>query len=304
MKCAVFSSLGLGDGLLALILSNNLQKNNWDVITFHDPLKELASWFPLQKIASFPLIEELAVYQRIFIFFEKTSRMQPIIQECLSKYRAITTMINPIATAHTDYPFWEESRFNGAISFADNLLQFCKTGLQLEKTTKENGISPPAEWRAGRFSKRVILHPTSSKEDKNWPKKKYLLLAKKLQIEGFEPVFALHPQERADWLQLETCTPAPHFSTLSELAAYVYESGYFIGNDSGIGHLASCLGLPTLTICRNKQTAQFWRPSWSPGVILHPSMLIPNIKHMRWRDKYWKQSISVNRVISTFHEII
>ncbi|PZQ39214.1 MAG: hypothetical protein DI559_09145 [Ectopseudomonas oleovorans] len=33
----------------------------------------------------------------------------------------------------------------------------------------------------------------------------------------------------------------PHFSNVRELAAYLYESGYIIGSDSGVGHLAAAL---------------------------------------------------------------
>ena len=299
MKSAVFCCLGLGDGLLSLILANNLKENGHEVTTFHPQLSQLESWFPGQSIQSFPSVQELAGFQRIFIFLEKTPWMQVILNECLSKYRSITTVINPIATPNTDYPFWEECLFNGSNSFADNLSTFCKTVLQLEKTTKENGVKIPSGLVAKRFPQRVILHPTSSKEEKNWPREKYLALATKLKEKGYDPIFALSPQEREGWLDVNT----PYFASLGDLAAYIYESGHFIGNDSGIGHLASCLGVPTLTICRNKQTAKFWRPSWSKGVVLYPRSFIPNIKFMRLRDKYWKKSISVERVLFTFNRM-
>jgi heptosyltransferase III len=92
----------------------------------------------------------------------------------------------------------------------------------------------------------------------------------------------------------------PLFSGQSEMTAFICESGYMIGNDSGIGHLASCLGLPTVTICRSEQNGRFWRPSWAPGKLITPYKWIPNLKGLRWRDQHWKTWISVRRVLDNF----
>jgi ADP-heptose:LPS heptosyltransferase len=150
-----------------------------------------------------------------------------------------------------------------------------------------------------RYPKRVVIHPKSSRESKNWPWQKFANLAEELEQEGFEPWFILTPAEK------ETVPPCrcPDLRNLSEMAHFVAESGAMIGNDSGIGHLASCLGLPTVTICRHKQASLFWRPAWSPGTILTPPQLLPNLKGMRWRDKYWKHCISVGRVQNAFLDL-
>jgi ADP-heptose:LPS heptosyltransferase len=34
----------------------------------------------------------------------------------------------------------------------------------------------------------------------------------------------------------------PDFQSLSDVAAFIYESGRFVGNDSGLAHLASNVG--------------------------------------------------------------
>ena len=96
---------------------------------------------------------------------------------------------------------------------------------------------------------------------------------------------------------------APLFANLSELAVFVCESGYMVGNDSGIGHLASNFGLPTLTICRSYQNALFWRPAWTIGEVITPSPWIPNLKGLRWRDRHWKKWISVNKALKGFHRL-
>jgi hypothetical protein len=351
--------MGLGDGLIALVLSNNLHLNGAEVTTFHPFLANLQEWFPHLPLRSFPLPDDLEGilegFDHYFLIYEKTPWMQAVLGHCQTFYPKRTTVLNPIATANRDYPYWEEGRFDGTRSFVENLYRYCKDVLRFAVATKSNGIEIPNHVRSKRFMNRVIFHPTSSRPGKNWKEEKYCALAAKLQDKGFAASFILTEEERQGWelnalycdrsscvnlgwLRLRQIVPprspcysamvslartallrfgfvslspnshnlsgrsidAPVFSGLSELAAFVCESGYMIGNDSGIGHLASCLGLPTVTICRNEQSVRFWRPAWAPGRIITPSKWIPNVKGLRLRDKHWKKWISVNKVFDEF----
>jgi heptosyltransferase III len=296
MKVGIFSCIGLGDGLLALILANNLAAQGHAVTLFHPSLTELQSWFPDIPIHPFPA--QLPPLDRIFIFYEKTDAMDRIIKLCQAEHPESTTILNPIATPNTDYPYWEEGQFDGRLTFADNLYHFCRDILTLPQATKHNGIAPPEGIKRHKFSKRVVIHPTSSRPGKNWAKDKYLQLAKQLQQRGFEPVFIVSPKELPEWPEAQT------FPSLSALATFVAESGSMIGNDSGIGHLASCLGLPTVTICKNERTANFWRPAWSPGKVCLPYRFVPNLKGWRLRDEQWQKWISVNGVLKSFLRLI
>ncbi len=301
-KVVVLSCLGLGDGLISLVLSHNLRLNGYQVTTYHPFLAGLQTWFPHLPIQPFPDLEELAKTlsecSRIFIFYEKSSWMQAIIAYCLEHFPANTLILNPIATPNRDYAYWETGKFDGNLPFVDNLYNFCKDRLGLEKSVKSNGIQPPLDAQKNRHPKRVVLHPTSSRPGKNWPQEKFFKLSERLKKIGYEPVFILTKDEKHEWQGLGI--DAPSFSTLSESARFIYESGYMIGNDSGIGHLASCLGIPTLTICRNALTAKFWRPAWAHGDVLFPPAWVPNLKGLRWRDKHWKKWISVGKVFNRF----
>ncbi len=164
----------------------------------------------------------------------------------------------------------------------------------MKNPVRENGIICPPGVSSRKFLRRVVIHPTSSRPGKNWSKRKFLKLFSRLEKRGFEPDFIVGKEERKEFPE------APVFETLSDMAAFVAESGFMIGNDSGIGHLASALGLPTLTLCRNARTADFWRPDWAPGVVCLPSRWLPNIKGLRWRDRRWQWGISVNRVRRKF----
>ncbi|HUD01962.1 MAG TPA: glycosyltransferase family 9 protein [Rhabdochlamydiaceae bacterium] len=297
MKIAVFSCAGLGDCLLTTILSQNLASHGHDrgheVVTFHPFMSQMQSWFPRLPLRPFP--PKLEEFDRFFIFYEKSDWMFKVLETCQAKFRDKTTVLNPIATPNTDYPYWEEGRFDGNQTFADNLVAFCKM-IGIEKAVKSNGISLPAGLQPRRYLKRVVLHPTSSRPGKNWPRLKFLKLAERLSESGYEPVFIVSPAERIEWPE------APLFSSLDEMARFVGESGFMIGNDSGIGHLASCIGVPTVSLFKNERTANFWRPSFAPGEICLPQGWLPNLKGLRWRDKYWHWGLSVGQVFRTFEK--
>lgn len=295
MKYAIFSCAGLGDCLLTLILSENLRREGHEVTTFHPFMLEMQAWFPRLPIRPFP--PQLEEFDRFIVMVEKSERMQGVLTQCLSSYRNQTIVLNPIATPNTDYPYWEEGQFDGRECFADNLVTFCQSRLGIKRAEKANGMTLPLDVKPRSKPKQVVIHPTSSRPGKNWPRAKFLKLAKQIQKKGYDPIFVVSPKERIDWPE------APAFKNLEEMVRCVAESGLMVGNDSGIGHLASCFGLPTLSLFKNERTADFWKPAFAPNIALTPKGWLPNIKGMRWRDHYWHWGISVRRVLRAFDQL-
>jgi hypothetical protein len=301
VRVIVLSCLGLGDGLISLVLSHNLQKNGHQVLTIHPFLKALQAWFPHLPIEphSSLMLEDLASFDKIFLFHEKTPRMLEIQEYCLKHHPDKIVVLNPIATVRTDYPFWENGKFDGSQTFVDNLVHYCSHELGLKSVTKANGLKVPAHVQLKKYPKRVVIHPTSSQDSKNWPWDKFMGLARELEIQGWDPQFLLTKEEKGKY---PSCA-SPKMHNLEEMAAFVAESGAMIGNDSGIGHLASCLGLPTVTICRKAQVAKFWRPAWGKGKVVASPPWLPNLKWMRWRDRHWKKFISESQVLKAFADL-
>ncbi|NGX45766.1 MAG: hypothetical protein K940chlam2_00946 [Chlamydiae bacterium] len=294
MKCAIFSCMGLGDGLIIQTLAHNLQKGGHAVTIYHPFLEALQEWFPGRPFQKFPT--SLPECDRHFIIYERSDHMKALMEEAIQKYPEKTTILNAIATPRSDYPYWEQGRFDGREPFAVNLAHFCRDILKIEGAGHGNGIAVPAGVERGKYLKRVVIHPTSSRAGKNWSKKKFIQLAQQLRKAEYDPVFILTSQEKEDWPEVN----APQFASLDAVARFVAESGAMVGNDSGIGHLASCLGVPTLTICRNQMAADFWRPAWAPGSVIVPPKWIPNLKGMRWRDQKWQAFVPVSRVLRAF----
>lgn len=270
MKIAIFSCMGLGDGLISLVLSNNLACAGHEVDTYHPFMKQMQPLFPDLPIKDRPKDTNfIKNYSKLIFIYEKSPWMLHLLNEAKSNYPKKMTILNPIATPNTNYPYWEEGRFNGNHPFVENLVNYCKNILNLPSTTKENGIQLHPDVKPKKYPNRVILHPTSSRLGKNWTPAKFIRLSKELKKEGFEPVFILTEKEKIDWQNIN----APSFENLIELTYFIAESGFMIGNDSGIGHLASCVGIPTLTICRTKLAANFWRPTWAKGKTVVPPPL-------------------------------
>ncbi len=72
-----------------------------------------------------------------------------------------------------------------------------------------------------------------------------------------------------------------------------------IGSDSGVGHLASACGVPTVTICERMRNMRRWKPAWAEAVVAQPVWL--PLRSLRRR--YWKEATTVNRVLRAFHQL-
>lgn len=325
---AIAASKGVGDGLITLVLANNLAKNNFDVTVFSNPISQLNGWFPNFTIVPYPkadLLQTLNQFDLVFAdaYSEVTKNIDeknfPMLAKkfvffCMADFdsKLIYDQSDDLAHRISDpeklqklLPLVKGSgvhigRLDNKAAMIDRMAIFCDKILQLKNVTHDNGIVPLPNLIHHRFPKRIIIHPTSSNPVKNWPPIKFIALATKLKSAGFEPVFTVSPTERVKWkAYAQDKFSVPEFPTLSELAKFVYESGHMIGNDSGVGHLASNLGIPTLTICRTGNKFFRWRPGWSKGIVI-------KTKHKLkfFGKQHWHWLISVNKVYRTFLDFV
>ena len=303
-RAGVFCHKGVGDGVVSLVLSNNLQLNGWSVDTYQNLMGSMQAWFPHLPIVTYPDVEELpkilSKYDWFFVFKDDSSPFsERLIQEGKRRFPDRMRVIYVYPSKHiVNEPYYSDCKINPSLPVAENMSLLCEKILQLPKITKSNGFIPPLELVYRKHRKRVAIHPTSSREGKNWPKEKYVKLALYLRSNGYEPVFIAGSEFAVEGFV------ALSFSTLDSLSRYLYESGYLIGNDSGLGHLASALRIPTLTFSRRKALAHLWAPSFHINVVVTPHSLIPNISGFRLRDQYWKKFISVNKAIRGFNRLV
>lgn len=279
MKIAVVAARGLGDGLLAMILSHHLINSGHDVTTFSSAIVDLQKWFPRQKILPFP--QDLTAF----------SDYDKIIS---ADYSILCDGFSA-----PDFLILKHSLFNLRKTHVENLIDSCKNILKLPSYGPENGITPLLGLKKNRYPKRVVFHGSSGHPSRNWPVAKFLKLSDRLQKMGYETAVAVAPHERDLWQG--TDITLPQFSSLCETATYIYESGFLIGNDSGLGHLASNLGIPVLSLFARQSYADFWRPGWGKNIVVTP---LPLLIGASLKKRYWKQTLPVSKVLKRFKELV
>jgi heptosyltransferase III len=99
------------------------------------------------------------------------------------------------------------------------------------------GLVPRIETKPAQARDSIILHPFSGSARKNWP----LCL--------FRQVAAQLPSA-VEWTAgpEDDLPDATRFDNLAELADWITGARLYIGNDSGITHLAAATGIPTLAL--------------------------------------------------------
>ncbi len=294
-RLAIVCSDGLGDGLVMLIASCHLRTIGYEPVIFSPHLSGFGPWLPEERPRPHPKSwpEALETFDAVLLQHDNTARAHAIASLRTPRFPVYVFYTNYRLSKHGPLPnplvfdyCFDESR-----TMVDNIV----CGLEAlfsSKALSDTGLRPPAHLVHRKFDRRVALHPISGHPFRNWPKRKFLALSKRLKSLGFEPFFLLTPDLRGEWPEEN----ALFFSSLQDLAAFIYESGYFIGNNSGPGHLASSLSIPTLILGHQELHLRFWRPGWLQGGILFPSRKIPK----PLRDRYWKLFISIRSVLNSF----
>ncbi|HSX12129.1 MAG TPA: glycosyltransferase family 9 protein [Rhabdochlamydiaceae bacterium] len=288
-QVAVIPSKGIGDALLMMIASHQLLLHGYEVTTFHEKLKELQDWFVGHRFAKKETLET-GHYELIIAQNDNS----PFISSLIEKARAPLSIFYPSYHSYKHAPLFKlDQVFNAAQPMADNIAASISRLLG-GSPSKENGLCAPNHLTHRKYQKRIVLHPTSSLPSKNWSPVKFLKVAAHLKRKGYEPVFAVSMEEKKAWDFLSFELQA--FDRLDALAAFLFESGGLIGNDSLLGHLASNLQIPTLVIADNPHLLALWRPGWLLGAVVTPPAWVPS----KIRERFWRSLISSKKVANYF----
>lgn len=302
-RVALLPAKGLGDALVVMIAAYNLQQNGCEVTFFSDYVYQLRDWFPLVKVKPFPAPEKLelalAEFDKVFMDVGKIAHSENVKPYLTPKYFLFSTS-ERLEKFPNDDVLAERTvligNLGGFTPLVDKMVVFCRDILELKQAVKENGITPLAGLQYRKHKKRIMIHPTGTNASRRWPPEKFIELASVLKSQGWDPVFSLSPAELPEWQPIiNNEFLLPKFPSVSDLAGFLYESGYFIGNDSGPGHLASCLMIPTLSIWKKVKQLR-WQPGWGLSELALPLKIPFFIKSRR----YWHRLLSVKRVLKAF----
>jgi heptosyltransferase III len=110
--------------------------------------------------------------------------------------------------------------------------------------------------------KIALIHPAAAFATKQWATEHFARVAEFLSDRGFAPVAIAAPNERAllEKLCSEAAVKITTFDlSLPEVTALAAHSQLFVGNDSGIAHIAAAVGTPAVVIFGSSNIAH-WRP--------------------------------------------
>jgi len=284
-KIAIIGGFGLGDTLIQMVMVRNIMNAGYEVTLFSNILNQLAAWFHNRTIRPDVSAEffnaELAPFSKI-----------------LASGGPPTTISSQLKPKWINYKL----DFNNRVSMVQNVTHFTKDFFHISSPTVETGIQAPASLRWRQHVKRVVIHPTSAEDSKNWPVEKFTKLAQQLARQQFDVVFIMSEAELDAWTpRIDSRFATIGFPTLDGCAAFIYESGFFVGNDSGGGHLAACLHIPTLSIHGRTGKSRLWRPDWGTVEVISPAF---NLVGRSLRQACWKHFLTVGRVRRAFEKLV
>ena len=111
-------------------------------------------------------------------------------------------------------------------------------------------------------AKIALIHPATAFVTKQWATEKFARVAESLADRGFAPVAVGAPQDREILKSMLEQATVPITSldlSLPEVSALAARSRIFVGNDSGIAHIAAAVGTPSVVIFGSSNVAH-WRP--------------------------------------------
>jgi len=135
----------------------------------------------------------------------------------------------------------------------------------LQVTAKERAEAERLLGRGGRRGEYVVLHPGSGSRRKNWPAQEWIEVIKAVG-RGRDVVVTEGPADGDPVASLVSKWPdaiAPpqivRPPSLETLVSIIAGAALYLGNDSGVTHLAAAFGVPTVAVFGPTDPA-VWRP--------------------------------------------
>jgi ADP-heptose:LPS heptosyltransferase len=152
--------------------------------------------------------------------------------------------------------------------------------------------------------KFCVLHGGSGSAGKNWPFERFARIADMLRKTGKNIIWIKGPAESE--LQFPGNDSTVENARLSTLAALLQRAEMFLGNDSGVAHLAAAVGSPSLVLF-GPSDPKVWAPRGDRVRVLYNKVSCCSPCHMTGRlpracDRACLTGISVEEVLSATAE--
>ncbi len=216
------------------------------------------------------------------------------------------------------FPPWDEK-----VHLTDHLLkQFVRQGLppsepipklHLKEGDREwarnfwegKGITPEER------TKVIVLHPGSGSKKKVWPLERFSTLARTLQhhlgtkiLTVLGPAEGIETQKAFEGLETNSFILGRGL-TLLQLASIMEGCWFYIGNDSGVSHMAAALGLPTMVIF-GPTDHRVWSPRGEKVVVIRKEVYCfpcPQERFLLCREVECLKGIEIREVLEGLKRI-
>lgn len=285
----ILHSGAIGDCLLTLPLASRVKKTySLDRLDFIGPAEYLGFYPGRTCIDTVQSIETVGLH-RLFdevSSFERTDNDR--LLRVFAGYEQIVSFLgfghrsfeqNFLFTVHCTHSadvtlIPAKPSLESAMHVSDYYLDFFRQAQQLDEMPEpdEVPIVPYAEdYHAGRDILEenavnsdqtiVVIQPGSGSREKCWHWENFIRTASDFKVTGLQPVFLLGPaeQERFSKAVLQTIRQFPTLENLSltQVLQVLTQTDLFLGNDSGIGHLAAGMGKKTLILFGPSNPVQY-----------------------------------------------
>jgi ADP-heptose:LPS heptosyltransferase len=157
----------------------------------------------------------------------------------------------------------------------------------------------------------ALIHPTAAFDTKRWAADNFVQVAGYVAALGLSPVAVVAPQERVVAAEIEE-TSSGTITTLADLSlpevtALAARARIFIGNDSGIAHIAAAVKTPAVVIF-GSSNVNHWRPwSTAPSEVVReemPCAPCPGYTCGQFDEPECIKRVSVENVISAVERVL
>jgi hypothetical protein len=273
----------IGDSLVSMVVVENLRRAGRSVVVWSDHLHALRRWFPEADIRPMP-----APADRVRVWGE---------HDVLLHFRPADVCEEARGELDTVLVLDNLPEHRGPLTNMVSVhVEVCRTVFGIDDATRDTGLRRPELSGVDADPSRIVIHPTAGNPRRAWIPDRFVEVARRLRDRGWHPEFVTHPSERdaTSWIEDAGCTRFAA-AELDQLAARLATSAGFFGSDSGVAHLASCIGLPFVTLYVRRKVAIRWRPGWSEGETIRP---VWPLVFRPLKERFWAHAIPVSAAIA------
>ena len=311
-RIAIVPFPALGDVTICLRLAQHLTNSGYEVTLFANLITSATLNFPWLTLGNLPndpenlistydliLLDVLSPWvKKHLVDLEASKNILLFTSKNYSKSLPTKTfsnkdLISQSSGTFTNRPLCLDK--NSTKSMVDWVDEY---GLEVLGVKADSSLPAVTFHQPKQVKNLVVVFPTTPNPKKNFSIKGFNKLANQLVSMGFQVEVIVMPHEKELLEDKFGTINVKTFQEIAHLIEYLRSAKVVISNDSGGGHLAAMLGIPTITITP-KDKNFVWRPGYNLGNVVSPIITLKfGGEHI------WRPFISIKKIESITKKIM